>query len=171
MKPGGYLVAFGAPRTAHRLAAGIEDAGFELRDTLSWLYGTGVPKARLHQGRSSALKPAHEPIILARKPFHGTLDHNETRWGTGRLAIDEHPDRASAAGAIGRWPCNVVLTHALGCTTARLRQQLPGAAARPLPPGAPTDAVLLLPKAVPRRARPRLRAPCPPRPPGSSAAP
>jgi site-specific DNA-methyltransferase (adenine-specific) len=46
LKPGGWLLAFGSPRTAHRLAAGIEDAGFELRDTIAWLYGQGFPKNR-----------------------------------------------------------------------------------------------------------------------------
>src|SRR5581483_1952089 len=71
LKPGGFLVAFGAPRTVHRLAAGIEDAGFELRDQLVWLYGSGIPKTALVEGRSSTLKPAYEPIVLARAPLIG----------------------------------------------------------------------------------------------------
>jgi DNA modification methylase len=122
LKPGGYLIAFGAPRTAHRLASGIEDAGFELRDQLVWLYGSGVPKDGLRGGRSSALNPAYEPIVLARKPLAGTLDENEQRFGTGRLGIDDA--RTSAADRpMGRWPCNVTLSHqpncALGTCAAR----------------------------------------------------
>lgn len=116
LKPGGYLLAFGAPRTAHRLASGIEDAGFQLRDQLVWLYGSGVPKSGLRNSRGSALAPAYEPIILARKPLAGTLDENELRFGTGRLGIDDaripSPDRL-----IGRWPCNVALSHQPTCTT------------------------------------------------------
>ncbi len=65
LKPGGHFAAFGAPRTFHR---GVEDAGFELRDVLIWLYGTGMPKSRrLPGGLGTALKPAYEPILLARK--------------------------------------------------------------------------------------------------------
>ena len=115
LKPGGHLVSFGAPRTAHRLAAGIEDAGFELRDQLLWLYGSGVPKSRLAGGRSSTLKPAYEPIVLARAPLAGTHVENERTWGTGRLGIDE----ARIGGAAGRWPCNVVLSHTPRCQPAR----------------------------------------------------
>ena len=61
-----------APRTAHRLASGIEDAGFQLRDQLVWLYGNGVPKSGLRNGRGSALTPGYEPIVLARKPLAAT---------------------------------------------------------------------------------------------------
>jgi site-specific DNA-methyltransferase (adenine-specific) len=115
LKPGGYLLAFGAPRTAHRLACGIEDASFELRDQLVWLYGSGVPKSGLRDGRGSALSPAHEPIILARKPLTGSLDENEHRFGTGRLGIDDtrtpSPDRP-----LGRWPSNLVLSHERACS-------------------------------------------------------
>ncbi len=62
LKPGGYLLAFGGSRTQHRLACAIEDAGFEIRDCLLWLYGTGFPKGQ------GCLKPAYEPILLARRP-------------------------------------------------------------------------------------------------------
>lgn len=62
LKPGAYLLAFGGTRTYHRLACAIEDAGFELHDTLSWLYGSGFPKHK------SKLKPGWEPIVLARRP-------------------------------------------------------------------------------------------------------
>ena len=115
LKPGGYLIAFGAPRTVHRLASGVEDAGLELRDQLIWLYGSGVPKDRVRNGRSSTLKPAYEPIVLARKPLVGTLDGNERRFGTGRLGINDArvPSRGRATG---RWPCNVTLSHEPTCT-------------------------------------------------------
>jgi DNA modification methylase len=110
LKPGGHLLAFGAPRTVHRLAAGIEDAGFELRDQLLWLYGSGVPKNGLENGRSSTLKPAYEPVVLARAPLAGTLAENEAAWGTGTLGIDE-----ARLPASGRWPTNVALSHRSSC--------------------------------------------------------
>ena len=73
LKPGGHLLAFGAPRTFHRLVAGIEDAGLEVRDQLLWLYGQGLPKSRrLPGGLGTTLKPAYEPILLARAPLDGT---------------------------------------------------------------------------------------------------
>lgn len=150
-KPGAHLVAFGGTRTWHRLAVAIEDAGWEIRDTLCWLYGTGFPKSldvskaidaaagaeravvsydvsrarpnRLYEGGAlgniggtgrvsdrtdngatitapatdaarqwsgwgTALKPAHEPIILARKPLVGTVASNVLAHGTGALNID-----------------------------------------------------------------------------------
>jgi site-specific DNA-methyltransferase (adenine-specific) len=118
LKPGGYLLAFGAPRTVHRLAAAIEDAGFELRDQLVWLYGSGVPKGRLVDGRSSTLKPGYEPILLARTPLKGTHDENEARWGTGRLGIDE-ARIVTADNGPGRWPCNVTLSHSPRCQPKR----------------------------------------------------
>jgi DNA modification methylase len=62
LKPGAYAVVMGSPRTYHRLAVAVEDSGFEVRDCLMWLYGSGFPKAK------SCLKPAWEPILLARKP-------------------------------------------------------------------------------------------------------
>lgn len=61
LKPGAYLLAFAGTRTQHRMAVNIEDAGFEIRDMIAWMYGQGMPK-------SGGLKPAHEPITLARKP-------------------------------------------------------------------------------------------------------
>ena len=89
LKPGGWLAAFGTPRTAHRLVAGVEDAGFEVRDQLLWLYAQGVPKShRRVDGLGSTLKPAYEPILLARKPMTGTLDANLAEHGTGALQID-----------------------------------------------------------------------------------
>jgi site-specific DNA-methyltransferase (adenine-specific) len=112
------MVAFGWPRTVHRLAVGVEDAGFELRDQLVWMYGGGVPKAALAGGRSSTLKPAYEPIVLARAPLDSNHDLNEEAWGTGRLGIDDaripSPDTPH-----GRWPCNVALSHQPRCRAAR----------------------------------------------------
>lgn len=71
-KPGGMLLAFGGTRTFHRMTVAIEDAGWEIRDTISWIYGSGFPKSHnLHdkfEGYGTALKPAHEDIIVARKP-------------------------------------------------------------------------------------------------------
>jgi len=89
MKPGAHLLAFGGTRTAHRLACAIEDAGFELRDCLMWVYGTGFPKSHdLGEGRGTALKPAYEPIYLARKPFDGTTEACVEKYGTGGINVD-----------------------------------------------------------------------------------
>jgi site-specific DNA-methyltransferase (adenine-specific) len=92
LKPGGHLLAFGGSRTYHRLAAGIEDAGFEIRDQLMWIYASGFPKSHNLDGEWSgwgtALKPAHEPIVMARKPLIGTVAQNVQEHGTGALNID-----------------------------------------------------------------------------------
>jgi site-specific DNA-methyltransferase (adenine-specific) len=94
LKPGAYLLAFGGTRTHHRIWCAIEDAGFELRDTLGWLYGSGFPKgtdkAKIPpdwQGWNTALKPAWEPICLARKPMAGTLADNLIAHGVGAMNI------------------------------------------------------------------------------------
>jgi site-specific DNA-methyltransferase (adenine-specific) len=139
-KPGGHLVAFGGTRTFHRLACAIEDAGWEVRDCLSWLYGSGFPKSKnldgAWQGWGTALKPAWEPIILARKPLGGTVAANVLAHGTGALNIDgcrvglegkqEHWDAYTPSSKIGfsggsgtriggaynpagRWPANVAI--------------------------------------------------------------
>lgn len=188
LPPGGHLLAFGGSRTFHRMAVAIEDAGFELRDTIMWLYGTGFPKshdvskgidkvlgamrdkvaprsvighqrnvgnvrpymldpnhmtdsdepaspeAAQWQGWGTALKPAFEPIIVARKPLSGTVAQNVLAHGTGALNIDacriaaaagEGPVKwntprggiwktdAEAKSALventaGRWPANVI---------------------------------------------------------------
>lgn len=118
LKPGGYLLAFGSPRTAHRLTAGVEDAGFEIRDSLVWLFGSGVPKSGLVNGRSSTLKPGYEPILLARAPLTGTTDSNEAAWGTGRLGTNE-TRIDDEQGGLGRWPSNVALTHGGSCSATR----------------------------------------------------
>lgn len=113
LKPGGYLLAFGSPRMVHRLACGLEDAGFELRDTLIWLYGSGLPKSRrLPGGRGTTLKPAYEPILLARRPPDGTIENTIARHGTGALHVD-------ACRADGRHPANVIASHTADCTAER----------------------------------------------------
>jgi site-specific DNA-methyltransferase (adenine-specific) len=197
LKPGGHLLAFGGTRTYHRLACAIEDAGFEIRDTLCWLYGSGFPKsldvskamdkaagveradvgpyiapdgrgrindagitggrygageneagqekrrtapatdlARQWDGWGTALKPAFEPIVVARKPLVGTVAVNVARYGTGALNVDatrigetkdvpasnsnapnavygdmgNRPETRSGMNPnLGRWPANVVL--------------------------------------------------------------
>jgi site-specific DNA-methyltransferase (adenine-specific) len=142
LKPGGHLLAFGGTRTYHRMTCAIEDAGFEIRDCIQWLYGSGFPKshdiskaidkklgaerdvigkgrgvgkkggetyskyggfkageieitasatelARKWNGWGTALKPANEPIVLARKPLsEKTVAENVMKWGTGGLNID-----------------------------------------------------------------------------------
>ena len=143
LKPGGYLLSFGGTRTYHRMTCAIEDAGFEIRDCIQWIYGSGFPKsmdiskaidkklgaerevigkgrgvgkkggetyskyggfkageieittsatelARKWNGWGTALKPANEPIVLARKPLsEKTVADNVLKWGTGGINIDE----------------------------------------------------------------------------------
>ena len=92
LKPGGYLLAFSGTRTQHRMVCAIEDAGFEIRDTIMWLYGTGFPKSHNLDGEwdgwGTALKPAFEPVIMARKPLIGTVEKNVRAHGTGAINID-----------------------------------------------------------------------------------
>lgn len=124
LKPGGYMIVFCGPRTYHRMASGVEDAGFEIRDQLQWLFGSGFPKsmdiskaidraervslgknpngkgsgilttpataaAAQWEGWGTALKPANEPILLARKPIsEKTVAANVLKWGTGAINID-----------------------------------------------------------------------------------
>lgn len=130
-KPGAYLLAFGGTRTFHRLTVAIEDAGWEIRDCLMWLYGTGFPKSRniskdfdkglrevvgeirapgaqQWEGWGTALKPSWEPIIMARKPFNQTVAANVQEHGTGAINID------ACRNLFGRWPANVVLDEEAG---------------------------------------------------------
>lgn len=104
LKPGGHLLAFSSTRTSHRMVSAIEDAGFEIRDTVMYVYGSGFPKnhdiskaidkaspdgAKQFEGLGSALKPAFEPICLARKPLsEKTIAANVLQHGTGGLNID-----------------------------------------------------------------------------------
>ena len=136
LKPGAHLLSFFGSRTYHRGSIPIEDAGFEIRDQIMWLYGSGFPKSHnigkavdklqgnerevvgkgkpmsslgvlhddcwesdsnynetkgnsIYEGWGTALKPAHEPIVMARKPFKGTVAENVLEHGTGGINIDE----------------------------------------------------------------------------------
>lgn len=123
VKPGGYLLSFGGTRTWHRLACALEDAGWQIRDTLMWVYGSGFPKGK------ACLKPAWEPIILARKPGPKVLPlqidacrvpaepvkscvcgkaarTNGTTYAGGRVG-DCAPRETEHNGA-GRWPANLI---------------------------------------------------------------
>ena len=136
LKPGAHAVVCASPRMGHRVTCGLEDAGFEIRDSLLWLYGSGFPKSlNLPGGLGTALKPAYEPVILARKPLGGrTVAQCVAEFGAGALNIDgcrldgsgKHPthrrphDKGSgwgfsgqytitSSGDLGRWPPNVAL--------------------------------------------------------------
>ncbi len=94
LKPGGHLLSFGGTRTYHRMVVAIEDAGFEVRDQMQWIYGSGFPKSLNlkgeHAGWGTALKPANEPIVLARKPLERglTVAQNVEKWGCGAINVD-----------------------------------------------------------------------------------
>lgn len=123
MKPGAFLAAFGSPRTAHRLACGIEDAGLEIRDTLMWLYAEGMSKSRHYPGgRATTLKPAFEPIVLARRELDGTTEETISRHGTGAL-------NAEACRVEGRHPANVLFGHSTMCAESRCAPGCPVAGA------------------------------------------
>lgn len=87
-KPGAYLLAFGGTRTYHRLVVAIEDAGWEIRDQIGWAFGSGFPKSHNGPWGGTALKPAWEPICVARAPLIGTVEANWKAHGTGALNID-----------------------------------------------------------------------------------
>lgn len=138
LKPGGHLLVFAGTRTQHRMACNIEDAGFEVRDMIAWVYGSGFPKSHNlkdeWQGWGTALKPALEPITVARKPFKGTVAQNVLEHGTGAINIDGcrvgvEGSRTNSSGAsvlhvgissgmtrgtettirdCGRWPANLI---------------------------------------------------------------
>lgn len=112
LKPGAYLIAFGGTRTYHRMACAIEDAGFEIKDCLCWLYGSGMPK------HTSLLKPAWEPIVLAKKRGQGAINRDACRIGGANThrpngTIGYHGGgngRGSIGGSdSGRVPANVIL--------------------------------------------------------------
>ena len=122
LKPGAHIIVFSSSRTYHWLAIAIEKAGFEIRDQLMWVYGSGFPKGQniakaidkqklLNKkgewdGWNTALKPAHEPIVLARKPIEKglTIAKNVEKWGVGGINIDDcripfkNGDQTSIAG-------------------------------------------------------------------------
>ncbi|QNJ57410.1 DNA methyltransferase [Pseudomonas phage Dolphis] len=138
LKPGGHLLSFASPRTYHHMAVGIEMAGFEIRDQIMWVFGSGFPKSHNlrdeHEGWGTALKPAHEPICMARKPLIGTVLANVLEHGTGAINVDacrilaeKMPPNTGAGGlprrqeseqrgpgvvsqphAAGRWPANLI---------------------------------------------------------------
>lgn len=102
LKPGGHALAFSSTKTYHRLACAIEDAGFEIRDQIGWAYATGFPKSRnLGDGWGTALKPAWEPICVARKPPIGAIAVNRQQYGTGGVNVD-------ACRVGGKWPGNII---------------------------------------------------------------
>ena len=159
LKPGGHLIAFSGSRTYHRMAVAIEDAGFEIRDQIMWVYGSGFPKslniakaldksegllehegtgmipdgsptmsmypaikpseyvspeppgfhAKQWQGWGTALKPAHEPMVLARKPLIGTVANNVLTYGVGGLNIDA--SRVGSEGAGWGGGANNIFSH------------------------------------------------------------
>jgi DNA modification methylase len=138
LKPGGWLLSFASTRTYHRMVCGLEEAGFEIRDQIGWLFGSGFPKSRNGDWGGTALKPAWEPVVLARKPLAGTVEKNWREHGTGALNIDacrvdgpggverageesqdrRYTDRGATSFAatpgprggdpLGRWPANVI---------------------------------------------------------------
>lgn len=113
LRPGSVVLAFGSPRTFHRLAAGLEDAGFELRRVLAWLYGQGYPKAaRLstltdnpeHAGWATDLRQGWEPILLLHRPHPDGFKGAALEHGAGGF----HLARAGLT-ADGNWPADVLL--------------------------------------------------------------
>jgi DNA modification methylase len=141
LKPGARLLAFGGTRTYHRMACAIEDAGFEIEDSLCWLYGSGFPKHK------SKLKPAHEPIVMARKPAPKATPLNvdacrlgepRTTHAAGNIRTSDNTGVTMGTGfglgirpaPSGRWPANVVLgcacdsnAHDPTCAAAMLDAQ------------------------------------------------
>ena len=131
LKPGAHLLAFFGSRTYHRGVIPIEDAGFEIRDQIMWLYGSGFPKSHnIGDGWGTALKPAHEPIVVARKPLEDSVARNVEKYGTGAINIDEcrteskgmkwekprggiwktdsEAEAKLVENELGRWPANVI---------------------------------------------------------------
>lgn len=124
--PGTWLLSFGGTRTYHRMTCSIEDAGWEIRDCIMWLYGSGFPKGK------GCLKPAYEPIILARKRgSNPRLNIDECRIGTDLIPNsndhsshqrwkeqDGRPSRDITKGeptwSKGRWPANLILDEEAG---------------------------------------------------------
>lgn len=136
LKPGGHLLAFGGARTCHRMVCAIEDAGFVIRDQIIWIFGSGMPKggrwtkekaargdivsARMIEAgyggwARGGLKPAHEPICVARKMPIGPIGENMQQFGVGALNIDSCRVESELVdltgddvGQLGRWPANVI---------------------------------------------------------------
>jgi DNA modification methylase len=126
LKPGGHILAFSAARTYHHLAVTLEQAGFEIRDQIMWIYSSGFPKSQdigksiertnkkknenndssQWEGWGTNLKPAHEPIALARKPMKTSIAQNCQKYGTGALNIDA--TRVDSDDWEPRFPSNVL---------------------------------------------------------------
>jgi DNA modification methylase len=113
LKPGGHVVAFSHSKNYHKMATAIEEARFEIRDQLMWIYGQGLPKSHdIGNGFGTALKPSHEPIVLARKPIkEKSIKENFNKWGTGGINI--------SACRFGyetklRFPSNVIVDEEIG---------------------------------------------------------
>lgn len=117
LKPGGHLLAFGGTRTYDLVVLGLRLAGFEVRDQLQWLYGCGLNKVGYLKGEDGqpivpgwggALRPGHEPIVVARKPVVGTLTGTLATWGTGGFNIDGCRIEAEGGEGPSRWPNNIL---------------------------------------------------------------
>ena len=110
LKPGGFLIIFGASKTFHRLTCAVEDSGLKIRDVLMWLYGQGMPKSQNlgkkdpnWEGWGTGLKPCYEPILLAQKPIEEkTIIKNCIKYGVGGINIEESRLESK------RWPGNVL---------------------------------------------------------------
>jgi site-specific DNA-methyltransferase (adenine-specific) len=133
-KPGAHLLAFGGTRSYHRMACAIEDAEWEIRDTMMWVYGSGFPKSHNGEWGGTALKPAWEPIVVARKPLIGTVAANFAQHGVGGINVDacrvagyvpstvqgqsaragevygkdQRDQRVFEPNSAGRWPANLL---------------------------------------------------------------
>ena len=114
IKPGAVLLSFAATRNYHRMAVAVEDAGFEIFDMINWIYGSGFPKRR------NLLKPAHEPIVMARKGVNKELNldecrvqskDNPKRWREprgGYWTTDKNAKAELIENKKGRWPANII---------------------------------------------------------------
>jgi len=80
LKPGAFCLSFCSPQLYHRMATAVEDAGFDIRDQIMWMVTTKMPK-------KNRLKPAHEPIVVAQKPFKGSIQQNFDEWGVGAIDV------------------------------------------------------------------------------------
>lgn len=81
LKPGGFCLSFCSPQLYHRMACAVEDAGFEIKDQIMWMVTTKMPK-------KNRLKQAHEPIVVAQKPFKGSIQNNFDKWGVGKINVE-----------------------------------------------------------------------------------
>jgi site-specific DNA-methyltransferase (adenine-specific) len=120
LKPGAHLIAFGGARAYHRMTVALEDAGFEIRDSIAWVRAQGMPKGKnLPNGWSTTLRTVQEPIVVARKPLIGTATANFQQHGTGALNI------AACRIEGNRWPPNFALSHLPECAEDLCAQGCP----------------------------------------------